>query len=77
MIRDFKEDQQLKIDVHLKPVVDGAVCSTAYLAKDVPFQPFGVDFSIVSFWVEDKLMIYPISMIDHCELYDDASEEGK
>jgi hypothetical protein len=70
MIRNFKGGTQYRIDVYLKPTEGSPACGVSYLAKDVPSSPFGDNHSTVSFWIDDKLMIYPMDMIDHCELYE-------
>lgn len=70
MTREFKEEAQLRINVYFKPSKDGIISGEAYLAKDIPQSPFGNAFEIVSFWADNKLMVFPMDMIDHCELYE-------
>ena len=70
MTRDIKGGANRKIDVYVKPTKNSIAYGEAFLKKDMPSQPFGDNFEIVSFWVEDKLMIYPLDMIEHVELYE-------
>jgi len=70
MARDIKEGANLKIDVYVKPTKNSIAYGGAFLKKDMPSEPFGDNFEVVSFWVEDKLMIYPLNMIEHVELYE-------
>ena len=68
MTREFKGNSELKINVYFKPFKGNPNHVEAYLAKDMPPQPFGENFETVSFWVDNKLMVYPIDMIEHCEI---------
>jgi hypothetical protein len=70
MVRNFKSNPQLRINVFFRPRKGSPATGSEYLARDVPNKPFGDNCSTVSFWVDDKLMVFPMDMIDHCELYE-------
>jgi hypothetical protein len=53
----------LVIDVHLKN-------GEKFIAKDIPMEPFGKYERMVSFWHDDKVVVYPLTDVEKVVLYE-------
>ena len=61
MIKVPENENNLELNVFLKN-------GKTFLNKDVPNQPMGKNERVVSFWNDDRLMVYPMEQIDHIEI---------
>ena len=64
MVR-MPKTQNFKINVFLKN-------GDCFNDKDIPNQPFGEDGRVVSFWDEDRLIVFPMDEIFCVELIEEA-----
>ncbi len=67
MVRLLGSDN-MKINIYLKT---GGV----FLDRDVTNHPFGEYERVVSFWLGDKIVCYPLDAVDHWELFEDLDED--
>jgi len=63
MIKQVTQEQaeNMKLNVHLKS-------GECFSGVDSPIAPLGDNEIVVSFWLDDTLMIYPMDQIEHLEM---------
>lgn len=66
-VRTFTNLNNLRINVRLK---NGDI----YIGHDIPENPFGDHSNLVSFWLENRVKIFPMSEVSSISLYEENNE---